>query len=390
MARRNKHHIPQTAEGFDAAWFTLVIGSKYEGVVTNVTTETIGEGIGFLGELHRCTLTWQGGTEAPSSVIVKIPSKVAKNRSLGEGLAVYEREIRVYREMSGYLGIPMPEFIWADYDPNPAPWLETFFTFLFRRLPVVAVSRVLDLLLLIGAKSPRRYLLMMEDINDARPPSQIGGGSIDDALVGLDLLARFHAHNWNQTERRDAHPIIWSVGHVPKVVQASYRRNRTAFVERFGALIGEDMVAKMDEVQDQLPELSRRMERDPWTLCHGDYRLDNLMFRSDGRTTVLDWQGLAWGRPGWEVAYFITTALEPHHRAEEQTMLSRYHETLVAAGVSDYSFDDLLEDVTVSKAILAHRMVAGDDLLDTETEHADSDFIEVIVKRVVGWVDLSS
>ena len=99
------------------------------------------------------------------------------------------------------------------------------------------------------------------------------------------------------------------------------------------------------------------------------------MFRSDGRTTVLDWQGLAWGRPGWEVAYFITTALEAHHRAEEQTMLSRYHETLVTAGVSNYSFDDLLEDVTISKAILAHRMVAGDDLLDTEIEQADSDFI---------------
>ena len=27
------------------------------------------------------------------------------------------------------------------------------------------------------------------------------------------------------------------------------------------------------------------------------------------------------GRPGWEVAYFITTALEPHHRAEEEMML---------------------------------------------------------------------
>ena len=71
-------------------------------------------------------------------------------------------------------------------------------------------------------------------------------------------------------------------------------------------------------------------------------------------------------------------------------MLSRYHETLVTAGVSNYSFDDLLEDVTVSNAILAHRMVAGDDLLDTEIEQADSDFIEVIVKRVVGWVDLNS
>ncbi len=390
MARRTKNHIPQKSGEFDARWFTSTIGSKFDGVVTHVETETIGEGIGFLGELHRCTLTWQGGAEAPSSVIVKIPSKVAKNRSLGEGLAVYEREIRVYSEMSHSLGIPMPEFIYAECDANPAPWLETFFTFLFRKLPVAAVSRVLDLLLLIGAKSPRRYLLMMEDIDDARPPSQVEGGSIEDALTGLELLARFHAHNWGEADRRDAHPIIWSVGHVPKVVQASFRRNRDAFVDRFGPLIGEEMVAKMDEVQERLPALCARLERDPWTLCHGDYRLDNLMFRSDGRTTVLDWQGLAWGRPGWEVAYFITTALEPQYRDEEQMMLARYHETLVAAGVDNYTREDLLEDVTISKAILAHRMVAGDDLLDTEIENADSDFIEVLVKRVVGWVDLDA
>ena len=32
-------------------------------------------------------------------------------------------------------------------------------------------------------------------------------------------------------------------------------------------------------------------------------------------------------------------------------------------------------------------MVAGDDLLDTEMESTDGDFIEVLVKRVVGWVD---
>ena len=70
-------------------------------------------------------------------------------------------------------------------------------------------------------------------------------------------------------------------------------------------------------------------------------------------------------------------------------MLRRYHEVLVNAGVEDYSYEELIEDVTISKAILAHRMVAGDDLLDTEMESVDSDFIEVHVKRVVGWVDLT-
>ena len=144
----------------------------------------------------------------------------------------------------------------------------------------------------------------------------------------------------------------------------------------------------MDEVQRRLPHLCSLMEREPWTLCHGDYRLDNLMFRSNGETVVLDWQNLSWGRPGWEVAYFITTGLDPYYRSEEQVMLGRYHEVLVEAGVDDYSYSDLVADVTIAKAVLAHRMVAGDDLLDTEMEKTETEFIEVLVKRVIGWVDL--
>ena len=390
MARRNTHHIPQSANDLDPEWFTSAIGSKYGGVVTHVETETIGEGVGFLGELHRCSLTWEGGTTAPDSVVAKLPSKVLKNRSLGEGLAVYEREILVYSELRSQLGIPMPEFVYADLDPNPAPWLETLFVFLFERLPIGGVSWVLNRLLSLGAKSPRRYLLVMEDIADARPPSQVAGGSIADALGGLDLLARFHAHNWMNQDLRDSNPIVWGLGRTPKVVQASYRRNRSAFVGRFGALIGDGMVAKMDEVQERLPELASQIQGEPWTLCHGDYRLDNLMFRPDGQIVVLDWQGLGWGRPGWEVAYFITTALEPHHRDEEQMMLRRYHQVLVEEGVRDYSYEDLIEDVTATKAVLAHRMVAGDDLLDTGMEDGDPDFVDVLVQRVAGWVDLTN
>ena len=45
-------------------------------------------------------------------------------------------------------------------------------------------------------------------------------------------------------------------------------------------------------------------------------------------------------------------------------------------------------EMCIRDSILAHRMVAGDDLLDTEVESRDGDFIEVLVKRVVGWVDV--
>ena len=48
MARRDKHHIPQIADEFDAQWFSTTIGPRYGGMVTEVKREVIGEGIGFL------------------------------------------------------------------------------------------------------------------------------------------------------------------------------------------------------------------------------------------------------------------------------------------------------------------------------------------------------
>ena len=71
-------------------------------------------------------------------------------------------------------------------------------------------------------------------------------------------------------------------------------------------------------------------------------------------------------------------------------MLRRYHQVLVEEGVRGYSYEDLIEDVTATKAVLAHRMVAGDDLLDTGMEDGDPDFVDVLVQRVAGWVDLTN
>jgi aminoglycoside phosphotransferase (APT) family kinase protein len=122
-------------------------------------------------------------------------------------------------------------------------------------------------------------------------------------------------------------------------------------------------------------------------LIHGDYRLDNLLFRPEGATVLLDWQALAWGRAGWEVAYFITTALEPHHKKEEELMLKQYHKVLVESGVADYDYSDLLKDVATSKIMLAHRMVAADDLLDTAKDNGEIALVDLLVTRVVGWID---
>ena len=70
----------------------------------------IGTGVGFVGEIHRCSLFWDADrSDLPQSVIVKVPSKLPLNRSLGEGLQLYEREVTAYQKLSANMGLPMPK-----------------------------------------------------------------------------------------------------------------------------------------------------------------------------------------------------------------------------------------------------------------------------------------
>ena len=389
MAKEKAAFIPQEGSEFTADWFTDLFQEQYGAAVLDVSREVIGTGVGFVGEIHRCSLMWDANRDdLPTSVIVKVPSKLPLNRSLGEGLQLYEREVVAYEKLSRNMGLPMPDVLHSAMDDDPTPWLDTVITFLFSRLPLGGVSWLTVKFLQLASKNPklRRYVLVLEDISDARPPSQVEGGSLDDALISLATLAKFHAHHWMNEESIAVSDRIWAVNRLPKVIQASYARNREEFVGRFGDLVGKEKMQVIDDAQDRLEDLLAPLARDPWTLLHGDYRLDNIMFRSNGEIVVIDYQLLSKGRPGWDVAYFITTALSADYKSEEETMLKHYHETLLRAGITNYSFEELVDDVELTKLLLAHRLVGSRDAFDTELQNSDETFVDVLVKRVVGWI----
>jgi len=63
--------IPLTSAEIDAAWLNEVLSAEVRdgGTVTGVSAEIIGEGVGFLGELARLTLTYDGaGPNAATSI----------------------------------------------------------------------------------------------------------------------------------------------------------------------------------------------------------------------------------------------------------------------------------------------------------------------------------
>ena len=145
-------------------------------------------------------------------------------------------------------------------------------------------------------------------------------------------------------------------------------------------------MARLDEIQERVPSISAALAAEPWTLLHGDFRLDNLLFRPDDDIVVLDLQGLSAGRPAVDVAYFITTALTAEHRTEEERLLRTYHDALVDAGVSSYSWDQLVHDCQLTKEMLAHRLVGTADVLDTTMTGQDDAFLDVLQLRVLDWL----
>jgi aminoglycoside/choline kinase family phosphotransferase len=87
-------------------------------------------------------------------------------------------------------------------------------------------------------------------------------------------------------------------------------------------------------------------EPDRFSLMHGDYRLDNLLFDPDRtRITVVDWQTMGVGLPTRDLAYFTATSLAPEMRAEiERDLVGRYHEALVGYDVTGYDADTCWRD----------------------------------------------
>ena len=86
----------------------------------------------------------------------------------------------------------------------------------------------------------------------------------------------------------------------------------------------------------------------PQTLLHGDFRLDNFMFGTAEDSfdlALVDWQLCNTGNGMCDVAYFISGAIGPDGRREQECqLLDVYYSTLVANGVENYTKESCIRD----------------------------------------------
>jgi aminoglycoside phosphotransferase (APT) family kinase protein len=113
----------------------------------------------------------------------------------------------------------------------------------------------------------------------------------------------------------------------------------------------------------------------PWTVAHGDYRLDNLLFGTEAGgppVAVVDWQTVAHGPGIADLSYFIGAGLLPDdRRAHEHDLVRAYHASLSASGVA-LDWDDCWRQyrrhtfaglvMAVAASMLVEQTERGDDM----------------------------
>jgi aminoglycoside phosphotransferase (APT) family kinase protein len=127
-------------------------------------------------------------------------------------------------------------------------------------------------------------------------------------------------------------------------------------------------------------------------LVHGDYRLDNLLFddADPPQVTAVDWQTVNLGLPARDLAYFITTGLDPEpRRAAEQDLVATYHRRLAELGVTGYTAEDCWQDYRFA-ALQGPLVAVFGAAYGTPSERGDAMFAAMIRRSCAAIRDLDS
>ena len=209
---------------------------------------------------------------------------------------------------------------------------------------------------------PDNNLRLLEDLSDYRVGDQVEGATFEESGLALEELAKLHGTFWGEvnSDEFDWMPRFsnsWNATNMLEGSQASWEQAAQNFDEHMPQWIRD---IKEDYFQ-ALPELQKHLDKEPVTVLHGDFRLDNLFFGKEPhhhKMTFIDWQGPVRGRGPVEIAFLLaqSTKIE-ERRAHEKELIQRYLDSLQAQGVSEYSFDEAWEDFRVSNKLTTDEML---------------------------------
>lgn len=312
-----------------------------EAEVGTITATPIGTG--QIASCYRLTIHYLRGA-GPATLVAKLPSADPQRRAADA--FTYRCEVGFYREAAPRVHVGRPHCYLA-----------------------------------VRSDSGEEFTLLLEDLSPAEQGDQIGGCSVEHARAAVVNLTGLHAPLWCDPWLRGMDWLLPNGVDIAEVSAAFYRDATAKFMYRY-PLSGEtrtilSQFAVHSQTWWECPPL-------PFTLIHGDYRLDNLMFSDTGgepAVVAVDWQACTLGNPLRDVAFMTVTGLSvTDRRSSEQALVADYWHALHEFGIEDYTAEQCWQDyrlgvfhapvVTVFGAIAAKPSERGDRMFTAMAERA--------------------
>lgn len=267
-------------------------------------------GTGQTGATYRVGVRYRSpAADLPDSYVIKLP---AQEQAVRERVALsYRSEHAFYTRVADTVAVPLPRCHFCDYQESGD------------------------------------FALLLDDMAPAQQGDQIRGCTTAEAHLAVTALAGLHGPRW-------CDPAWLSFGGtvMPKPDEATARGlgditrlAATTTIDKVGPRLSRADRATVLEAADLIADWLLGAG-DRFSILHGDYRADNLLFDAQrSQVTVVDWQTLAVGLPARDLAYFIGTSVQPTERARhERALVESYHQALQSFGVGDYDSETCWQD----------------------------------------------
>lgn len=341
-----------TPETVTPQWITEQLGQN--GIAAEVASFTQKRiGTGQIGMCFRYELTYKDeAAGAPKSLVGKFPSDDPASRSTGVQLKNFIKEVRFYQELQSTLSIDTPRCYYADIiDEGPD------------------------------------FMLLLEDLAPGEQGDQLKGCDSETAEAAILQLVGLHGPSWNNQGLAGIDWLGTPDETEANMVSELYQSGLPGFLNRYGDYLNQDQ-QDIITAFGASENIKQTALTEPFSLIHIDYRLDNLLIKQTNngiQATAVDWQSITLGNPMTDVAYFIGAGiLKDERRAQEQSLVKKYHQTLIASGVTGYDFDACWQDyrratfaglsVTVVASMLVQQTERGDQMFasmaDRHSQHA--------------------
>ena len=335
--------------------------------VHSVRDEEIGTG--QMSESRRLRVEYDGDCALPTTLIAKFPSADPKSRATGKLTRCYEVESSFYRDLRDALDVGAPTCFHVERD-----------------------------------EATDDFLLLLEDFAPCRQGDQIVGCTIDEARSCVDELVRLHGPLWNSSYLSKLAWLNRSTDKDRSGSQALMQTVFPGFLQRYG----DRLTAEARRIGEEFVRDSGgyfRRELPHRTVVHGDFRLDNLLFRGPGDSSraptaangavtgvhvgVVDFQTVTHACGAQDLAYFVGAGLTTEaRRLHESELVQRWVDGLRGYNVA-LTYDDAWHEYR-KFTFAGYVMAVVASMIVKQTDRGDEMFLAMANRHAQHAVDLDS